>query len=121
MNIWESLANCKSGAQLRKTTQFCMFGKVWLIVSLVLRRMIKRTHFVNILESLANCKSGATDEGLWPLVAGLVQPSLTDEISTGRGCRLGGEKECLKMFFQNCRFQRAKLFYSQIKFIRFGG
>ena len=59
MNIWESLANCKSGAQLRKTTQFCMFGKVWLIVSLVLRRMRKRTHFVNILESLANCKSGA--------------------------------------------------------------
>ena len=82
------------------------------------------THFclcVNTWESSANCKSGATDEGLWPLVAGLVQPSLTDEISTGRGCRLGGEKECLKMFFQNCRFQRAKLFYSQIKFIRFGG
>ena len=77
---------------------------------------------MNIWESLANCKSGATDEGLWPLVAGLVQPSLTDEISTGRGCRLGGEKECLKiLFLQNFRFQRPKLFYSHIKFIRFGG
>ena len=39
---------------------------------------------VNIWEGLANCKSGATDESLWPLVAGLVQPSLTDEISRGR-------------------------------------
>ena len=28
--------------------------------------------------------SGATDERLWPLAAGLVRPSLTDEISTGR-------------------------------------
>ena len=26
--------------------------------------------------------SGATDERLWPLAAGLVRPSLTDEIST---------------------------------------
>ena len=48
---------------------------------------------MNILESSANCKSGATDEGLWPLVAGLVQPSLTDEISTG-GWREGGTVHC---------------------------
>ena len=56
---------------------------------------------VIIWEGLANCKSGATDEGLWPLVAGLVQPSLTDEISTGgwRG-RRGWErgKEYFEIF-----------------------